>query len=260
MSQCNGGSFVARAFGLRGEARTSIGAGASLGYRPPYIWIPYSPYAYPRGYSAYNRQYERGYGYTFGNDIRRSESGEGEKRWALRARAHRSTSAERARVHELLAAGDADFQAAKFASAAGRYATATRISQESAEAHFRRGFALVANGGYTAAVAAFRRGLALGTNDVDGLFSLEEICGAELLADTNDQLTNALQRAPLDTDLLVCMGLQLLYGQQPRRAKVYLSQAAELGALASEDVERLLPQDPVVPRPAREKLITKVGF
>ncbi len=161
---------------------------------------------------------------------------------------------------ELIAAGDADFTARKFPTAAERYRSATRVSPELAEPHFRQGFALVAQGSYAAAVRAFRRGLELRIHQTDGSFSLEDVCGAGLLAETNDRLEKAIARSPLDPDLLMCMGMQLLYDEQHDRAEVYLTQAAELGAMDGEDVAQLLPQRPVAPQKAAGKLITKVGF
>jgi tetratricopeptide (TPR) repeat protein len=228
------------------------------GYRSfPSLSLPYYP-----GISIVRPESGYTYAYPGYPSYLPAEELAGEPTPPMRPTPAPSSTESRAKGRELISAGDASFAEQKYSRALERYRSASRAAPDLAEPYFRQGFVLVAQGNDAAAVRAFGRALEL-RKETDPAMSLEKICGPAIVADTNERLAGALARAPLDRNLLTAYGMQLLYSGQPERARIYLSQAAELGALADDLVARLFPAprpDAAAPAQPAGKLLTKVGL
>lgn len=167
------------------------------------------------------------------------------------------TNAEtKAKAGRFLAYGDANFGKQKYLPAAERYKTATEIAPDIAESYLRQGFALVAIGQYESAAKAFRRGLKVRSNWSDSGFRLDQIYGADRLAKTAhlENLAKAVEANPLDSELLVTLGVQLYFDGQRDRAGVFLGRASQLGGNEDRLLNNLLPK-PAPKEPVGEKVV-----
>lgn len=135
------------------------------------------------------------------------------------------------KIERLIAAGDEQFARQKYAAASQRYQSAAQISRTSAEAHFRHGFALIAQGSYRQASAAFRHGLVLQSDWSQSPFQLAQLYAPGALEKVNARLDSKLVDNPVDGPLLAAIGMQRYFSGNRERAAIYLAQAGQLGAL-----------------------------
>ena len=156
------------------------------------------------------------------------------------------TNAEgKAKAGRYIGFGDANFTKQKYLAAVERYRTAAEVAPDLAEPFFRQGFALVALGQFDSAMKAFRRGLRIRSDWTDSEFRLDQIYVADRLAKTThlENLAQAVEANPFDSDLLIVLGMQLYFDGQQDRAGLFFTRAAQLGG--NED--RLL--NDFVPKP-----------
>lgn len=126
--------------------------------------------------------------------------------------------------------GDAHFQDQRYSQAYSRYKKASQAAPRLADAHFRQGFALVANGSYELAVKAFQRGFQLEPDWPQSDFRLDELYGANRLAKAAhvNALAQAAAADPQNADLLFLVGVHLYFDGQPARARPMFERAAKL--------------------------------
>ncbi len=151
----------------------------------------------------------------------------------------------KAKAGKFIAYGDANFGKQKYLSAVERYKTAAQIAPDMAEAYFRQGYALIAMSQYAEAFKAFRRGLGIRGEWHDSAFRLDQLYAGAGAAKTAhlENLAKAVEANPMDSDLLVALGMQLFFDGQRARSELFFARAAQLGA----NDDRLL--DDFVPRP-----------
>ncbi len=154
------------------------------------------------------------------------------------------------KIDKLIADGDEQFARQKYAVAAEHYRAA--IQKGSADAHFRQGFALVALGNYKGAVTAFRNGLTLKQDWTNSPFQLDQIYAPGALDKMNARLARKLTDNPLEPNLLASLGMQLYFSGDREKSALYVSQAAQLGAIDATLVDSFLPKEAAAdPPPAK---------
>ncbi len=138
---------------------------------------------------------------------------------------------QKAKAGRFIAFGDTNFGKQSYLSASERYKTAAQMAPDLAEAHLRQGFALVAMGQYESAAKAFRRGLRVRGDWSASALRLDQLYGADRIAKTAhlENLAKAVEANPLDSDLLVALGMEVFFDGQQQRSEVFFTRAAELG-------------------------------
>ncbi len=152
----------------------------------------------------------------------------GEPKWAREV-----TLAMRERAWRFIEMGDRAFIDKDYRAAIERYRGAARAAPRIVEAYLKQAQAMIALERYDAALEAYNRALALPPLWVTANFSLTEQYGPEgqeLKTAHLDQLAAAAEKDPNNADLLLLIGMELFYDQQPERAVNFLRRAKELGA------------------------------
>jgi hypothetical protein len=120
----------------------------------------------------------------------------------------------------------------------------------------------VAVGQYENAVKAFRRGLQIRSDWTGSPFRLDQIYGDGQIAKTGhlENLAKAIEANPLDSNLLLALGMQLFFDGQRDRAVVFFTRVAQLGGnedrLLDSFLARPAPADaPAAQRQAAAKIV-----
>jgi hypothetical protein len=150
---------------------------------------------------------------------------------AARPKPRSSTADQKTRAGKLIALGDASFGKQQYVAAVDRYRSAAQFAPDLAEPFFRQGHALVAAGQYENAVKAFRRGLKIRSDWTGSPFRLNQLYGDAQIAKTGhlENLAKAIETNPLDSHLLLALGMQLFFDGQRDRAAVFFTRVAQLG-------------------------------
>ncbi|MBI3836772.1 MAG: hypothetical protein HY288_02405 [Planctomycetia bacterium] len=172
-----------------------------------------------------------------------------------------TNAAAKAKAGKFIAFGDANFGKQKYLPAVERYKTAAEMAPDLAEPFLRQGHALVALGQFESAAKAFRRGMKIRSDWSDSGFRLDQIYGADRLAKIThlENLAKAVEANPLDSDLLITLGVQLYFDGQRDRARVFFARAAQLGGNEDRLLNDVLPK----PGPAgapKDQAVGKVVF
>jgi tetratricopeptide (TPR) repeat protein len=159
-----------------------------------------------------------------------------------------STADQKAKAGRLIGLGDANFAKQKYFPAIDRYKSAAQMAADLPEPFFRQAFAMVAVGQYENAAKAFRRGLKIRSDWSNSPFRLDQLYEGGALAKTShfETLAKAVEANPLDSDLLLVLGMQLFFDGHPERAGVFFTRVAQLGGNA----DRLLDDFLAKPAPA----------
>lgn len=162
----------------------------------------------------------------------------------------KNTNAEqKARAGRFIGFGDSSYAKQKYLAALGRYKTAIETAPDMAEGYFRQGFAHVALGQYENAAKAFRRGLLVRSGWRGSPFRLDTLYGAggnAIKVQHLESLAEAVETNPFDADLLLVLGVALLFDGQVDRAELCFSRVTQLGGDSQRLLGDLLPQ----PKPA----------
>jgi len=180
----------------------------------------------------------------------------------------KTTSPEqKARAGKFIGFGDANFADQKYLAAIERYKSASRIAPDLAESYLRQGHALVALGQYENAVKAFRRGLRIRPEWSGSPFRLDQLYGPDRIAKVShiETLAKAVEANPLDSNLLMALGMQLFFDGQPQRAGVFFARVAQLGGNDDRLLNDFLPKPapagaPPAEKPARPQEPGKIVF
>lgn len=156
----------------------------------------------------------------------------------------RVTNAEtKARAGKFVSFGDAHFGNRKYNEALERYRTASITAPDLAETYLRQGHALVAMGNYESAGKAFRRGLGVRSDWGNTAVRLDAIYG-----DANrekvqhlEELAEAADQNPQDSNLLFLLGMQLYFDGQTDRSQLFFQRAAQLGGNEDRLLDYFLP-------------------
>ena len=157
----------------------------------------------------------------------------------------RTTSPEwKAKAGKFMAYGDTNFAKQNYLAAVERYKTAAQMAPDLAEPYFRQAFALIAQGQYESAAKAFRRGLKIRSDWSGSPLRLDQLYGADKLAKNAhlENLAKAVEANPLDSELLIALGMQLFFNGEAQRSEVFFARAAQLGANDDRLLDRFLPQ------------------
>jgi hypothetical protein len=168
----------------------------------------------------------------------------------------KSTSPEqKTRAGKFIGFGDANFSEQKYLAAIERYKSASRIAPDLAEPYFRQGHALVALGQYENAVKAFRRGLRIRPEWSGSPFRLDQLYGPDRIAKVShiEALAKAVEANPLDSNLLMALGMQLFFDGQAERASVFFARVAQLGGNDDRLLNDFLPRPGPAGAPPQEK-------
>lgn len=154
----------------------------------------------------------------------------------------------RRKAERSLAEGDELFREQNYHSALQRYKLAASTAPDLAEAHWRKGHALVATHNYDLAIAAFKRAMELQPAAKRG-FKLDDIYGAAGMTKSLhcESLAEwALERTD-SPDTWFLVGVTLYFdGQQPRAQK-FFARAATLDASAARNLAAFAPPAPAAP-------------
>jgi len=156
----------------------------------------------------------------------------------------RATSPEwKAKAGKFMAYGDTNFSKQNYLAAVERYKTAAQMAPDLAEPYFRQAFALNAQGRYENAAKAFRRGLKIRSDWSDSPLRLEQLYGPGKLAKTAhlENLAKAVEANPLDSELLIALGMQLFFNGEAQRSEVFFARASQLGANDDRLLDHFLP-------------------
>ena len=183
-------------------------------------------------------------------------------------RTPKSTSPEqKARAGKFLGFGDASFAEQKYLAAIERYKSASRIAPDLADPYLRQGHALVALGQYENAVKVFRRGLRIRPEWSGSPFRLNQLYGPDRIAKVShiETLAKAVEANPLDSNLLMALGMQLFFDGQAERASVFFARVAQLGGNDDRLLNDFLPKPapagaPLQEKPARPQGPAKIVF
>jgi tetratricopeptide repeat protein len=170
--------------------------------------------------------------------------------------APKNTSPEqKARAGKFIGFGDANFAEQKYLAAIERYKSASRIAPDLAEPYLRQGHALVALGQYENAVKAFRRGLRIRPEWSGSPFRLDQLYGPDRIAKVShiEALAKAVEANPLDSNLLMALGVQLFFDGQAERASVFFARVAQLGGNDDRLLNDFLPKPAPAGAPPQEK-------
>lgn len=176
-------------------------------------------------------------------------------------KARTSTADQKTRAGKLIALGDAYFGKQQYFAAVDRYRSAAQFAPDLAEPFFRQGYALVALGQYEKSVKAFRRGLKIRSDWNGSPFRLDQLYGDGQIAKTShlENLAKAIEANPLDSNLLLALGMQLFFDGQRDRAIVFLTRVAQLGGNKDQSLNDFLvkpgPADAHAAQPAGEAKI-----
>ncbi|MDA7979211.1 MAG: tetratricopeptide repeat protein [Pirellulales bacterium] len=143
--------------------------------------------------------------------------------------------AMRERAWRFIEMGDKAFLERDYRVARDRYRAASRAAPRVVEAYLKQAQSLIALEKYDLALNAYQRALALPPLWVTANFSLSEQYGPEGQATKDrhlNQLAAAAEQDPNSPDLLLLIGMELFYDQQPERAANFLRKAKELGGQA----------------------------
>lgn len=157
----------------------------------------------------------------------------------------RATSPEwKAKAGKFMTYGDTNFAKQNYLAAVERYKTAAQMAPDLAEPFFRQAFALVAQGQYESAAKAFRRGLKIRSDWSGSPLRLDQLYGADKLAKNAhlENLAKAVEANPLDSELLIALGMQLFFNGEAQRSEVFFARAAQLGANDDRLLDHFLPQ------------------
>lgn len=174
----------------------------------------------------------------------------------------KSTSPEqKARAGKFIGFGDANFAEQKYLAAIERYKSASRIAPDLAEPYLRQGHALVALGQYENAVKAFRRGLRIRPEWSGSPFRLDQLYGPDRIAKVShiETLAKAVEANPLDSNLLLALGMQLFFDGQAERASVFFARVAQLGGNDDRLLNDFLPKPGPAGAPPAEKPAAPAG-
>ncbi len=163
---------------------------------------------------------------------------------AIRAKIRTTNAEVKARAGKFIGYGDANFLKQNYLSAAERYKEASRIAPDLADSFLRQGFAFVAMGNYQSAVREFRRGLVIRSDWRNAGFRLDQIYGGDPAVKTAhlEALAKAVEANPLDSDLLMLMGLMLYFDGQAERSETFFAGAAQQGGNADHLLDHFLRQ------------------
>jgi hypothetical protein len=166
-----------------------------------------------------------------------------------------STAEQKARAGKSMGQGDANFAKQQYPAAAERYRSAAQYAPDLAEPHFRQAHALVAIGQYANAAKAFRRGLKIRSDWSGSPFRLDQIYGDGVIAKVNhfENLAKAVEANPLDSSLLLALGMQLFFDGQRDRAEVFFTRAAQLGGNEDRLLDDFLARHAPADAPAARK-------
>jgi hypothetical protein len=170
--------------------------------------------------------------------------------------APKSTSPEqKSRAGKFLGFGDANFAEQKYLAAIERYKSASRIAPDLADPYLRQGHALVALGQYENAVKAFRRGLRIRPEWSGSPFRLDQLYGLDRIAKVShiETLAKAVEDNPLDSNLLMALGMQLFFDGQAERASLFFARVAQLGGNDDRLLNDFLPKPAPAGAPPQEK-------
>jgi hypothetical protein len=166
---------------------------------------------------------------------------------------------QKAKAGKFIGFGDTNFGNQKYLTAVERYKTAARLAPDLADPYLRQGHALVALGQYENAVKAFRRGLRIQGDWADSPFRLDRLYAQEPLAKIShiERLAKAVEDNPLDSDLLIALGMQMYFDGQHERAGVFFARAAQLGGNDDRLLDGFLPKPAPAgaPQPAAGKIV-----
>lgn len=160
---------------------------------------------------------------------RQSEQEQRELR--IPARPRELTPQALAKIEKIISDGDERFRHQRYSVAADRYRAAAQMG--SAEAFLRQGFALIAQGNYKSATIAFQNALALKPDWSDASFRLDQIYAPGVLEKITEKLARKLAVSPGQPGLITSMCLQLYFSGDPEKARLYASQATQLGGVHS---------------------------
>ena len=118
------------------------------------------------------------------------------------------------------------------------------IAPDLADSFLRQGFAFVAMGNYTSAAREFRRGLIIRSDWRNSGFRLDQIYGGDPVLKTAhlESLAKAVEANPLDSELLMLMGLMLFFDGQAERSETFFAGAAQQGANSDHLLDHFLRQ------------------
>ncbi len=156
----------------------------------------------------------------------------GEPEWAREV-----TLAMRERAWRFIEVGDTAFLNRDYRTAGERYRAAARAAPRVVEAYLKQAQAMIALERYEDALEAYGRALALPPLWATANFTLDEQYGPEGAATKEkhlNQLAAAAEQDPNNPSLLLLVGMELFYDQQPERAVNFLRRAKELGGEAVE--------------------------
>jgi Tfp pilus assembly protein PilF len=143
----------------------------------------------------------------------------------------KSNNESRARGKRFIEFGDALFLRQRFNEALQRYKSAIEAAPDLVDAYMREGFALIAVNQYRLATKALKIAVELDPEFVKSGFRLDDLYGANRLAETShlETLAREALENPDDADLLFLVGMMLHADGEPERARRFLGKAAELG-------------------------------
>jgi hypothetical protein len=160
-----------------------------------------------------------------------------------------SNPESRRKAEKYIAEGDALFHIQKFHSALQKYKLAASAAPDMAEAHWRKGHAMIATNNFDLAAGAFKRAIALSEETDRAGFKLDDLYGTALLA-KNSHLEalagHALERGEA-SDPYFLLGIFLTYDGQRERAEKFFTRAADLAGLGGGYIAAFEPvEGPVV--------------
>lgn len=147
--------------------------------------------------------------------------------------------AMRERAWRFMDLGDEAFREQDYRGAYEKYRSAARAAPRVVEAYLKQAQAMIALGTYDQALAAYGKALALPPLWATANFSLtrqygDDAAGNVLKTKHLDQLAAAAEKDPNNADLMLLIGMELYYDQQPDRAVNFLRKAQQLGGQVIE--------------------------
>jgi tetratricopeptide (TPR) repeat protein len=158
----------------------------------------------------------------------------------------------RRKAERSLAEGDELFREQNYHSALQRYKLAASTAPDLAEAHWRKGHALVATHNYDLAIAAFKRALGITPETKRDAFKLDDIYGPAAMAKTLhfESLAEWALAHTDSPDAWLLVGVQLYFDGQHDRAQKFFARATALDAAATRYLAVFAPPAPAAPRAA----------
>ncbi len=142
-----------------------------------------------------------------------------------------SNATAQERAWRLIEQGDARFAKGDYIQARQRFRSASTAAPDLAEAYFRQGHALMAQGLYSRSAAAYLRGLQLNSDWAQSDFRWEQIYADDQATEKahRDALVEQVAEHPHDADLLFLLGIRLYFDGQVDRSRPFLRRARQLG-------------------------------